>query len=203
MFPLMYIYENGTGKDRLNYSLDKELVTDGRTIVQDLHFDVVGSQRYIIQRGLFSNPHLSFPVGLLFEDVYFGAALVSVVKSFHVFPFHVYNYRVRKGSIMTSLKVQSGYDMVAIHKMVMKIKEQALDPSDWPWFERYFYQQLANSYLRLASLYGTPDFRRFVRSHGLYVWRNWVKVHPDSSWKTKVKRLLFFMMPERFGHYCG
>ena len=202
-FPLMCVYEDGSRDNRLDQPVEKELVTDGRTIVRDLGLEVVGCQRYVIHRSLFSDPRLFFPQGVLFEDVYFGAVLVTLVKEIHVLTDPVYNYRVRKGSIMRSLDVRSSRDMVTVYKMVMQFKEKAVAPMDWLWFERYFFRHLKLAYTRLKDCYQTAEFRRFVRSNGLYVWREWNQAHPDVSWKRKVMRLSFCKMPHLYMKFVG
>ena len=104
---------------------------------------------------------------------------------------------------MRSLDVRSSRDMVTVHRMIMRFKEQAVDPSDWLWFDRHFFRHLKLAYTRLKDCYQTPEFRRFVRSNGPYVWREWNRAFPDVSWKRKVKRFYFCEMPQKFVHLFG
>ena len=202
-FPLMCIYDDGSRDGHMDHPVEKEVVADGRTIVRDMGLEVVTCQRYVIRRFLFSDPRLFFPEGLLFEDVYFGAVLVTIAKEIDVLPDPVYIYRYRTGSIMRSLDVRSSYDMVAVHKMVMQFKEGAVDPSDCPWFERYIFCHLKFAYTRIKHQYQSREFKRFVRSKGLYVWRSWNRALLDVSWKRIVRRLFFCEMPGMYMRLCG
>lgn len=195
MFPLRWRYEDGSKEDRLDYSRDNVVIAAGRTVVKDLGLGVVGSTRFVIPRSLFSDSRLFFPKGVLFEDVYFGAVLVTIARRFHVQTEPVYNYRIRSGSIMTSLNIRSSYDMVSVHKMVMRFKAQAVDWSDWPWYDRYFYRHLEFAYTRMKQHFRTKEFRAFARKYGFYVWRQWLSAHPEASWKTKIKFLYGFFYP--------
>ena len=194
MFPLEWVYKDGT-KNHLDYEIAEETVVKGKELVERLGIIVTGTQRYVIRRDILSDPRLFFPKGLLFEDVYFNLVLICLTGEIHVMKDPVYHYNVRTESIMSSLTVRSAYDMVSVHRMVMQFKEQSLPVSDWPWVERYAIPHLLNGYTRVSSLYGTPEFNRFVRKHGLYVWCQWLKVHADRSLKNKVGRLFFCTMP--------
>lgn len=197
-FPLMCVHEDGSRDSHLDHPVKTEVVTDGRTLIRDLELEAVGSQRYVIHRSFFSDARLYFPTGVLFEDVYFGAVLMTIAKEIHVLAEPVYYYRIRKGSIMLSLDVRSSWDMVSVHKMVMQFKKQSVAPSDWPWFDRYFFRHLKLAYTRLKDYYLSPEFKRFARCNGLYVWREWNRALPDESWKVKVKRLFFCKRPHMF-----
>lgn len=196
MFPLRWVYEDPSKADRMDYSLKQEVVANGRKLVWDMELEVVGSPRFVIRRSLFSNPWLYFPQGVLFEDVYFGGVLASIAKVFHVLPFPVYNYRIRSGSIMRALNIRSSYDMVSVHKMVMVFKEHVVEASDWEWFDYYFFRHLMYAYERMRQYYHTPEFKLFSLTRGFYVWTQWKKVYPQETWKTKLKYLKKFMLPE-------
>ena len=195
MFPLLWRYEDGSKEDYLDYSRDSIVISEGRNVVKDLRLGVVGSTRFVIPRSLFSDTRLFFPKGVLFEDVYFGGVLATVAGQFHVQTDPVYIYRIRSGSIMTALNVRSSYDMVSVHRMVIRYKEQAVNRSDWPWFDRYFYRHLEFAYTRMIPFFRTKEFRAFARTQGFYVWRQWLKVYPEASWKTKLKFLYGFLCP--------
>lgn len=196
-FPLRYVEVDGVREDHADYPIDKEEVADGRRIIRDMRLGVVESQRYVLRRSLFSDSRLFFPQGLLFEDLYFGAVLVTIAKEIHVLPDIVYNYRIRNGSIMHTLKVASCYDMVTIHKMLMRFKERSVPRVDWPWFERYLLMHLMCAYTRMRPCSNRPEFISFARSQGFYVWTQWLRVHRDATWKTKLKFLYGFLCPER------
>ena len=196
-FPLRYVCQDGTREDHSDYLIEKEEIADGKRIVRDLKLGLVECQRYVLRRSLFSDSRLYFPKGLLFEDLYFGAVLVTIAREIHILPDAVYNYRVREGSIMNTLKVVSCYDMVDIHKKVMQFKRRAVPREDWPWFERYFLMHLMCAYTRMKPFSDSPEFLSFARSQGFYVWSQWLSVHREATWKTKMKFLEGFLCPEK------
>ena len=196
MFPLQYNYEDRSKSFR-DYRLEKERTASGRDIIRDLGFSVTSAQRYVIRRSLFSDSRLYFPSGCLFEDVYFSAVLITIVEQFHLLTDPVYCYQVREGSIMRTLKVRSCYDMISVHKMVMRLKKKALNSSDWPWFDRYYFRHLVFAYKRMREHFHSPAFRWFALTRGPYVWVQWRSIHSEASWKTSLKYLRAFLLPER------
>lgn len=194
MFPLRWEYEDSMNQE-VDYEMDGEKTVEGMDLIRKLGIRIMGTQRFVIKRTMLNDSRLFFPKGLLFEDVYFNLVLICLAKRVHVFPYPIYHYLVRNRSIMTSLTIRSAYDMVAIHQLVMQFKERSLPQQDWTWVERYAIPHLMMGYTRVSSLYGTPEFNRFVRANGLYVWRQWLKVYPDRPLKHKLGRLFFCMMP--------
>ena len=129
------------------------------------------------------------------EDIYFNAVLLCLAKRIHVLTDFVYYYRIRKGSIMTSLTLSSIFDRASIHRLLMTFKKQMLSPADYSWFEEYCFRRLLYCYTLFPHSYGEPEFKRFVRSNGFYVWRHWLAINRGASLKKKIGRLFFFRMP--------
>ena len=161
------------------------------------------ASRFVFKRELIENKWLFFPPGLLHEDLYWGTVLLYLSKSIIILTQPVYVYRLRSGSIMTTIGIRSSYDLVSVHRLLMDYMRNGVASEDWELFRRYCFRPLRWSYTINAKQYGTKEFRRFVRINGLYVWREWNKSIPDVPWKRKVKRLLFCKMPGWFTHFIG
>ena len=194
MFPVRWTYEDHS-KDVLDYLIDEEKVTSGKGVIRDLNLQAWLVQRFVFKRSLTACQQLYFPIGLLHEDEYFGPVLMCITQNVNVLEFPVYNYRIRPDSIKTSRDIRSPYDLVSIHKLLMRYMADNLPEEDWQWFRSYCFGQLAASYIDNRDLFGNKAFKRFSHANGWYVWRQWKEVNPDKALKTKAGRLLLFMAP--------
>lgn len=194
MFPLKWVYEDGT-KDHLDYAIKDEKVVLGKTIIRDLGLPAWAAQRYVFKRSLIGNGSLRFPQGLLHEDEYFGPVLLYLAETVCVLRDPVYQYRIRQGSIMTSKAARSWYDMVSIHGELIRFLEKDVDPEDKTWFRTYCFNRLLPLYKKDIRFFETPEFGRFARKRGFYVWRQWLKAYPGKSLRNRFGRLFFFMFP--------
>jgi len=194
MFPLLWMYGD-VSKNHLDYQLDGEKVVNGKDVIRFLGLPVWASQRFVFKRKLSDHPRLFFPDALLHEDEYFGPVLLCLASEVHVMTEPVYVYRIHSGSITSTPQVRSSYSMVTIHKMLMQFMEETLSPEDKGWFRSYCCHRLLNSYVKMAHGFGTRSFNRFIRTHGPYVWRQWLEANPDASLKRKCGRLVYFSMP--------
>ena len=193
MFPLLR--KNGE-EVHLEYQIEGERRMDGKDIVKDPKLPEWNVARYVLKRSMMENKWVYFPKNLIHEDNYFGIVLLYQAKDVQVMPDPVYcHLDERPGSIMNTLTERSFIDMVSIHRLLKRFMREALDPSEWPWLRRYSYRNLlfCNNRLPVTGL----------GKKGLYLWRAWKEAYPESSWKTKVKRLLFFLMPKTFARYRG
>ena len=151
--------------------------------------------RFVFKRKLLDNKKLLFPFGLLHEDLYWGPVLMYLADCIVMMTDPVYVYQSRPGSIMTSMSIRSSYDLVSIHRLLMDFMEQDVNPEDKAFFRKYCYRVLKWIYTLNAHRYKKRDFRHFVRVCGYYVWKEWNLAFPDVSWKKKIKRLAFSLMP--------
>lgn len=157
--------------------------------------------RFVFKRKMTESRWLSFPVGLLHEDIYWGPVLLYLAERIAVMTQPVYAYRQRPGSIMDTVTIRSSYDLVSVHRRLMDFMEKEVAPEDHPFFLSYCFRTLKWSYSLNSRLYGTKDFRRFVHSCGLYVWKNWNLAYPGSTRKKKARRLFFCELPGLYGKF--
>lgn len=193
MFPLLR--KNGD-KIHSDYRVEEECRMEGKDIVKNPKLPEWNVARYVLKRSMMENKWVYFPKNRIHEDNYFGIVLLYQTKEVHVMPDSVYcHLDDRPGSIMNTLTERSFFDMVSMHRLLKRFMKEALDPSEWPWLQRYSYRNLLLCYNRF--------FVTGLGKKGLYFWRAWREAYPESSWKTKVKRLLFFLMPKTFARYRG
>lgn len=194
MFPLRWMNEVD-GKDRLDYQVQGDRVSEGKAIVRDSDLPLWASTRYVLRRSLLENEALFFPKNLLHEDEYFGPVLMYLAEKVYVLKDPVYLYRLRQGSIMSSGMSRSWYDMVSIHSLLIRFMEEEVGPEDRDWFRSYCLNRLDSVYRMNTQLVGTPAFDRFARTKGFYVWRKWLEINSEKSFRNKLGRLLYYFSP--------
>lgn len=195
MFPLQRIIEEDPSNNHLDYQFSGEASITGIEVMRDLKLYMWCAQRYVFKRSLMDSPWLFFPLGRLHEDEYFAPVLMCLANQVCVFDYPVYMHRIRNGSIMTTIDVRSSYDIVAVHKLLIRFMEQKLPSSEWPWFRAHCLTQLETSYSFNASNFETSRFRRFASREGLYVWKEWKTVYRDKSLRKKLGQLFYFLNP--------
>ena len=194
MFPLRWINESER-KERLDYQVREDRESEGKAIVRDSGLPLWAAQRFVFRRSLLENEALFFPKNLLHEDEYFGPVLMYLAKTVYVLKYPVYLYRIRPGSIMSSGASRSWYDMVSIHSFLIRFMEEEVSREDKDWFRSYCFNRLESVYRMNTRLIGTPAFDRFTRAKGFYVWRKWLEINPEKSFRNKLGRLLYYISP--------
>lgn len=192
MFPLLR--KNGD-EIHPDFQVEEECRMAGKDIVKNPKLPEWTVARYILKRSMMDNKWIFFPRNLIHEDNYFGIVLLYQTCEVLLMPVPVYVHVDRSGSIMTSLTKRSSYDMVSIHRLLRRFMRNALNPSEWAWLRSYSYKIL----MICDNRFPISGMHR----KGLYLWRAWRETYPESSGKTKVKRFLYFMMPEAFARFRG
>lgn len=190
MFPLMRTNADETG-NRVDYAIEEEEGLRGKSAIRTLGLPLWPSQRFVFRRSLAEDQWLFFPDVRSCQDEYFGPVLVYLAARVRVMSEPVCVHRVRSGSVETSQMVRLPYDRVAVNQLLMRFVDQRVESEDKDWFR-------ADCFKRLHALYTkavTPDFRRFARSEGGYIWRQWLKVHPATTLKNKYGRLFYYLFP--------
>ena len=194
MFPLMWVYEDAE-KNHPDYQVDKEEIVCGKDMFRGLELPIGSVQHFVFQRSFTVLPDVFFPKGLIHEDEYFCPVLIYLAKNVFILEKPVYNYVSRSGSIMASLTIRSSYDLVKIHKLLMRFMGQNVDPDDRSSFRSFCFQRLALCRTRNSQYVDSGDLNRFALAQGSYVWNQWRAVHPQRSLKNKLGRLFYFTMP--------
>lgn len=193
MFPLKWVYEDAV-KDRLDYKVYEEQVVIGKSIIRNLGLPVWASTRFVFRRSLEKNEWLLFPKGLIHEDEYFGLVLMYLSETVLILKDPVYYYHIRSKSITSSRTIRSAYDMVSIHKQLMRFLEKGVDSDDREWFRQVCFSRLQKLYSN-KSQFRPSEFSRFALSEGFYVWHQWLKAYLGKSPKNRIGRLFYFVLP--------
>ena len=135
---------------------------------------------FIFKRSIIEKHHLRFREGIFHEDDLFIPKMCYYAEKSIVCPDLVYQYRIRSGSTMRSIKLEN-----ATYKMEVADELEA-------FFKREnFYNQTTKSIVFNIALTGFNHFRELGRKDLLtknyyqMVWRN-------AAWKRKLKIILSF-----------
>ena len=191
MFPLLRTDADETGH-RVDYTIDPEECVHGKALIRTLGLPLWPSQRFVFRRSLAENQWLFFPDVPSCQDEYFGRVLVYLSEHVRVMREPMCVHRVHPGSVETFQMARLPYDRIAWHRLLMRFADQRVNSEDKDWFR-------ADCFKRLHALYtkvGTPVFRRFARTKGGYVWRQWLRVHPSTTLKNKYGRLFYYLFPD-------
>ena len=193
MFPIVRLFLDSKER-KIDPQIEKERSLSGKDYIME-GWTPSPCARFVFKKRLLENKKLFFPAGLLHEDLYWGPVLLYLSEGIVLLPHPVYVYQQRTGSIMTSMNIRSAYDLIFVHKLLMDFMESEVDTDDMSFFRKYCFRILKWIYSLFANHYGKTDFKRFTRIHGYYVWKEWNQAFPDVSWKRRIKRLAFSMMP--------
>lgn len=125
------------------------------------------SQRFIFKRQFLIEKNLQFVPKILHEDAVFGYEMLYQVEKICVLDKPVYAYRIRtSGSIMSSIKIKTAYDLIFGHKYLMAFAERKVKTED----KEIFRESIFGLFLTLLDfckdLYGTEGYKEFIKTNG-------------------------------------
>lgn len=127
------------------------------------------AQRFIYRRAFLNDNHLRFTPGILHEDGVWGCEMLYLAHKLFLLQESVYVYRLRSGSIMSSMKIKSAYDLVKGHKLLMEFLNTSVLEEDYFAFRNYIFSQLACVFGYMKPLYSTSDFKSFYEENEQYI----------------------------------
>ena len=180
-----------------DYEIDSPRLMEGMDILLDKRLPIWTASRYVIRRSLFENKHLFFPKGLIHEDEYFGAVLMTLAGKLLVHDKALLFHRTRSGSIMQTIAIRSSYDYVSNYAL-LKAFSKTLPDSSKDVFLHYTQRLLPYSYTVNEKIWQTPEFHRFKRKRGPYILGELIRSHRLYS-VTELTALAFLVLaPETF-----
>lgn len=128
----------------------------------------------IFRRDFLVSTGVKFPEGLRYEDAYFIYACAAHARGIFFLPDKLYNYRIRKGSIMRQTDAKESFLGIDHIHVATKLWEYYRQHGILHKWDFYMAEVMAN-YLRLALKYEdnedaririTQIFRQFIRQEG-------------------------------------
>lgn len=200
--PLYWRFEDST-RDYIDINISENRTCTGKEYLNELFLPAWAAPRFILKRRLFEDcPDLFFPKNLFHEDEYFGRALLYIVHNVYILKDSIYNYRQREGSIMSSLSIQNAYDLVEIHKLLIRFLT-SIQRDDEQWFRNNIFKNvLSTSYYR-CSFCNRKDFNKFLYKNRTYVVAEYFRTKPRKSTRKIIGDILFFLVPRCYTKIKG
>ena len=181
-----------TGTCHPDYEIDAPRLMEGMDILLDKQFPIWTVSRYVIRRSLFENRNLFFPKGLIHEDEYFGAVLMTLAGKVLVHDKAVFFHRTRPGSIMQTISIRSSYDYVSNYALLKAFSETLPDTSRDD-FLRYSQRLLPISYTVNEPIWQTREFHRFKCKKGPFMLCEFIRSHRLYS-RSELTALAFLVL---------
>lgn len=194
--PLYWAYDDPV-HDHVDYDIPECLQIDGPTYLSTSYLPHWASVRYVMRRQLFENKWLSFPVGLIHEDEYFGRVLLNIAENVYVYNKPLYFYRQRSASIMKSISIRSSYDIVHNYDCLRKYS-YTLSQDNQKWFIPHCQRLLIRSYTINEEKWKTPEFRTFYRKNCLHIVFEFIRAHKFYHTKELLSILFLVIVPTAF-----
>lgn len=137
-------------------------------------------QRCIYKRSLLADNNIRFIPGILHEDGPWGSMTIYSAKKIYFLSDSIYVYRIRNsGSIMTSIKIKSAYDLITGHQKLMDFLRQNVDDDEYFFFRKFIFCQISVLFSYCKALYNTDDFKEFYNLNYDYIVNEarWLLLH--------------------------
>lgn len=166
---LRHFYEN-SGKFKDNIKAWKKVGTGKEYLYAKM--PIGASQRFICKRNFLIENNLQFQPRRLHEDAIWGYEMLYMAKSICVIETPLYVYRIRMcGSIMSSIKIKTAYDLIFGHRYLSSFAEQNVLQEDKVKFREAIFGMILTLLDFCKNLYGTNEYADFLRcdSNGSYI----------------------------------
>lgn len=159
------------GDERNNWvdiSIGKDLYIDGKSYLEK-RLASGAIQRFIIRSSILNNNNVCFYPNILHEDGIFGKQIIYLATSIIVLKEPLYYYRQRQdGSIMHSLTIKSGYDIITVHKQLIHFCNTVVKEQDRDWFRLLALDTLVCAISFIIHLRRTEGFKKFLKESKHY-----------------------------------
>lgn len=158
-----YYEKENTFKDTTNHW---HIIGTGKQYLLE-KFPIGASQRFIFKRQFLIDKNLQFVPKILHEDAVFGYEMLYQVERICVLDKPVYAYRIRTaGSIMSSIKIKTAYDLMFGHKYLMSFAEHKVKAEDKDRFRESIFGLFLTLLDFCKDLYGTEGHKEFINTDG-------------------------------------
>ncbi len=184
----------------------KERRYDGPIIMKGVEYlkrrlPVGAAQRYIYKKDFLLRNRFSFIPRILHEDGVWGHMILYKANKVKIISKPVYVYRLRSsGSIMSSITVRSGYDLINGHKILMNWMVDNVSVVDQPLFQ-YLIFGLINCALDYSrDIIRTKEYRVFLKENKIYIHQQAKQAIKYK--KTDISLYIILISPDCFSLLC-
>lgn len=146
---------------------------------------------FIFRKSLMLDNHQYFNKGIKHEDGIWGYKMLYIATRVKLLMKPLYFYRQREDSDMHSITIQSGYDLVKIHRLLNTFMNDFVKAEDIVWFKKWNMLRLEESVSIVWKLHKTEEFRQFLKDTRDYRCKVCDECMPLGGLKWKMKCWLF------------
>ena len=122
----------------------------------------IGAWMFVTKRQKLLDNGIRFYPGILHEDMLWSSEILYVARQMMILNTPLYCYRQRVGSIMNSIKIKSGYDIIISHQQLMKFMDEHVLDEDKPWFRKMNIERIPEAIHVVWHLRHTHEFKVFL-----------------------------------------
>lgn len=191
-------------EDYVDINLTENKCCTGKECLSNSISPAWAAQRFIFRKELLENKWLYFPLNTLHEDEYFGRILLYSADFVYVLVESLYNYRQRENSIMSNITIKSGYDLIAIYRLLTLFLSQEVCMEDRQWFRRNIFKDvLMVSYYRCMPVLEKLEFNKFILKYRWHIVAEYIKSKPSKSFKKILGDICFILFPYKYSRFIG
>lgn len=128
------------------------------------------SQRFIYKRSFINDNSLCFYPGVLHEDGIWGNCMLYLAKNVYILSRPIYVYRLRdEGSIMSSIKVKSAYDLITGHEVLLDFMYKKVSKCDYNFFRCQIFSMIESSFVFCRHLFQSSEYAAFWHEKKKYI----------------------------------
>lgn len=164
--PAIWKYED-SARNWIDIEVYETFTMTGREY-QERGFQMAAWQ-FVVKCSLLIDNHILFEPVILHEDGLWGFEVMYLAQKVMVMAQPLYCYRQRReGSVMHNIKIQSGYDIIKVHKLLMKFKDEYVKEEDKVWFQKTHMLRIQGATYVVWHLRHTPEFKKFLSDTRIY-----------------------------------
>lgn len=131
--PATWIYE-GNSKNWVDLKFERDTLMTGIEYQKE---NQMAAWQFVVRKSLLKEQSITYYPGILHEDGLWGGEVTYVTKKLLVISQPQYCYRQRQeGSVMHSIRIRSGYDIITIHKLLMKFMDTHVKEEHKVWWQK-------------------------------------------------------------------
>lgn len=185
--------------DWVNLQIEENLIITGKTYQEKGYH--MGAWMFVVRQSLLKENTITFYPGILHEDMLWCPEIMYVGKRIMLISKPCYCYRQRAGSIMDCIHIKSGYDIISVHRQLMKFMDEHVLDKDKHWFRMMSIERIPEAIHVVWHLRHTKEFRTFLNDTRDYrhdVLKNCLLSEKSVRGKIKFFVMLFPRINERF-----
>lgn len=204
VMPLEWYYPDTT-KNELDIKIKEDFTIKGIDYTKK-KYPLAPIQRDLISVEFLKRNNISWMPNVLHEDGLYGREIFYLAKSVYVMKDSYYSYRQQGESVMHNIKIRSAWDIITIHKEIIKFYNKRVKQEDKLWFRTEQTHLLLDCISFTYALRGTEEFKDFLKATRKYRRNQCLVCLRGNSLKNMIKLIAKALCPiiyMRIDHFVG